>query len=69
MCYGADVPNGTLLMHRRALHETLNHLGARKGDLPTQLSDLVKKQMIVPRLRDWTDQARIGGKIAAHGTD
>jgi hypothetical protein len=40
---------------------------AKKGNLPTQLNDLVNKGEITPKLKEWADQARIGGRIAAHG--
>lgn len=68
VCLGAGAPNGALLMCRRAIQEALNDLGAKKGDLPTQLNDLVSKYRITPNLRDWADHARIGGKLAGHGT-
>lgn len=67
VCYGANAPNGALLMCRRALQETMDDKKAKKGDLPTQLDDLVSKGEITPKLRAWADQARIGGRIAAHG--
>ena len=67
VCYGALAPNGALLMCRRALQETMADKNAKKGDLPTQLDDLVTKGEITPKLREWADQARIGGRIAAHG--
>ncbi len=67
-CYSADAPNGALLMCRRALQETMNNLEAVKGDLPKQLDHLVEERAITPKLRDWADQSRIGGRIAAHGT-
>ena len=68
VCYGAEAPNGSLLMCRRALQETMNDLKAVKGDLPKQLEYLVEERVITPQLREWADQSRIGGKIAAHGT-
>lgn len=68
LCYGAGSPNGTLLMCRRALQETMNDKKAKKGDLPTQLEDLVSRQEITPKLRDWATQSQIGGRIAAHGS-
>lgn len=68
VCYGAGAPNGTLLMCRRAIQEALDGLGAKKGVLPTQLQDLVDKRKIPPDLKDWADHARIGGKLAGHGT-
>lgn len=67
LCYGAGGPNGSLLMCRRALQEVMNDKQAKKGDLPVQLNDLVARGVIIPRLKDWADQARIGGRIAAHG--
>ena len=67
ICYGAGAPNGSLLMCRRALQEAMKDKEAKKGDLPTQLDDLIAKGEIIPRLRDWADQARIGGRLAAHG--
>ena len=68
LCYTAGAPNGSLLMSRRALQETMNNKEAKKGDLPTQLDDLVERDIITPQLRRWAEQAQIGGKIAAHGT-
>jgi len=67
-CYGAGAPNGALLMCRRAIQEALDERGAKKGDLPTQLNDLVTQYKITPDLKDWADHARIGGKLAGHGT-
>lgn len=66
-CYGAGAPNGALLMCRRAIQEALDDLGARKGDLPTQLKDLADRNVITPDLKEWADHAQIGGRIAAHG--
>lgn len=68
ICYAAKAPNGALLMCRRAIQEALNDLGAKNGDLPTQLSDLVSKYKLTPDLKEWADHARIGGKLAGHGT-
>lgn len=68
VCYGAGAPNGALLMCRRAIQEALDGLGAKKGNLPTQLQDLVDKHRITPELKEWADHARIGGKLAGHGT-
>lgn len=65
---GAGAPNGALLMCRRAIQEALDNLGAKKGDLPTQLGDLVSKLKLTPDLKEWGDHARIGGKLAGHGT-
>ena len=48
--------------------EEKNDLKAKKGDLPTQLQDLVDRDEITPKLKDWADQSRIGGRIAAHDT-
>ena len=67
-CFGAEAPNGSLLMSRRALQEVMNDKKAKSGDLPTQLQDLVDKQIITPQLNSWADTARVGGRIAAHGT-
>lgn len=67
-CYASEAPNGALLMCRRALQEAIDDLGAKKGNLPTQLQDLVDKFKITPDLKEWGDHARIGGKLAAHGT-
>ena len=67
ICRAAGTPNGALLTARRALQDSLDQLGAKKGDLPTQLNDLVEKQVLTPALRDWADEARIGGRLAAHG--
>ena len=61
--------NGTLCMCRRAIDDALVDLGApEKGDLPMKLQALVNANVIAPPLKDWADQARIGGKLAAHGT-
>ena len=60
--------NGALCMCRRAIDDALSDLGApEKGDLPTKLKALVESNVIAPPLKDWADQARIGGKLAAHG--
>ena len=67
-CYSSHIPNATLLMCRRAIQETMADKEAKKGDLPTQLDDLVASQKITPSLRDWAKHAQIGGRIAAHGT-
>ena len=68
-CVNTEAWNGTLLMCRRAIDDALDELGApEKGDLPTKLAALVADQVITPTLKDWADQARIGGKLAAHGT-
>jgi hypothetical protein len=68
-------------MSRRTLQEALNDMIENvqtldgeakkkllKRDLPTQLQALVDAHVITPDLKDWADQARIGGKLAAHGT-
>jgi len=68
LCYSASAPNGCALMCRRALQETMNYFQAKKGDLPTQLADLVSKGALHPSLKDWGDHARIAGAIAGHGT-
>ena len=68
LCLASGAPNGSLLMCRRALQETLNDMGVKRGDLPVQLNDLVERRKITPQLKDWADQARIGGRIAAHGS-
>lgn len=67
ICYASGAPNGALLMCRRALQETLNNLEAPRGQLPAQLEALVSNRTITPKLKEWADQARIGGRIAAHG--
>lgn len=67
-CYGAEAPNGSLLMCRRALQEVMTDKKAKKGDLPTQLQDLVDRQEITPRLKSWAEAAQVGGRIAAHGS-
>ena len=67
-CYGAEAPNGSLLMCRRALQEVMTDKKAKKGDLPVQLQDLVDRQEITPRLKSWAEYAQVGGRIAAHGT-
>lgn len=66
-CYGAEAPNGSLLMSRRALQEVMNDKKAKKGDLPTQLQDLVDRLEITPKLKSWAETAQVGGRIAAHG--
>ena len=68
ICLAANAPNGALLMCRRAVQEALDDLKAPKGDLPTQLKALVDNHTITPALKEWADHARIGGRIAAHGT-
>ena len=69
LCQDASAPNGAMLMARRAIQESLKLLGANANeDLPTQLQKLVDKQKITPELKEWADHARIGGRIAAHGT-
>ena len=61
--------NGALCMCRRAIDDALSELGApERGDLPTKLKALVDANVIAPPLKEWADQARIGGKLAAHGT-
>jgi len=68
LSYEIGAWNGVLGMCRRAVQEALLDLGAPiKGDLPTQLKYLVDNHKITPDLRDWADQARIGGRLAAHG--
>ena len=68
-CFRIEAWNGTLCMCRRAIDDALVDLGApAKGDLPTKLKALVDNDVIAPPLKDWADQARIGGKLAAHGT-
>ncbi|MBI2170567.1 MAG: DUF4145 domain-containing protein [Chloroflexi bacterium] len=69
VCFAVDAPNGALLMCRRAMVDALIGLGApSKGDLPTQLKALVDSHKLTPDLKDWADHARIGGKLAGHGT-
>ena len=68
-CYRIRAWNGSLCMCRRAIDDALVDLGApEKGNLPTKLQALVNANVIAPPLKDWADQARIGGKLAAHGT-
>ena len=68
-CSRAGAWNGALCMCRRAIDDALSNLGApEKGNLPTKLKALVESNVIAPPLEDWADQARIGGKLAAHGT-
>ena len=68
-CFGAQAWNGALCMCRRAIQDALIDLGAPpKANLPTQLEALVESRKITPALKEWADQARIGGKLAAHGT-
>ena len=68
-CYRIRAWNGSLCMCRRAIDDALVDLGApEKGNLPTKLQALVNVNVIAPPLKDWADQARIGGKLAAHGT-
>ncbi len=67
-CSRAGAWNGALCMCRRAIDDALMNLGApNKGNLPTKLNALVESNVIAPPLKDWADQARIGGKLAAHG--
>ena len=67
-CYSEEAWNGALLMCRRAINDALIELGApSKGNLPSQMKALVDANKITPDLKDWADQARIGGKLAAHG--
>ena len=68
-CSRVGAWNGTLCMCRRAIDDALDQLGApEKGNLPTKLAALVASQTITPALKEWADQSRIGGKLAAHGT-
>ena len=80
-CMQLEAWNGSLSMSRRTLQEALNDMIGSldsieeeakkklvKSDLPTQLQALVDAHRITPDLKDWADQARIGGKLAAHGT-
>ncbi len=69
VCHVAGAPNGALLMCRRAIQEALDDLGAKKGNLPTQLDDLVSMHKLTPDLKEWADHARIGGRLAAHGME
>jgi hypothetical protein len=66
--HAAGAPNAALCMWRRALDEALTDLEAPKGNLPTRLDWLVSERGLAPDLREWADHARIGGKLAAHGT-
>ena len=67
-CARTKAWNGALCMCRRAIDDALSNLGApEKGNLPTKLNALVDANVIAPPLKDWADQARIGGKLAAHG--
>lgn len=67
VCYSAGAANGSLLMCRRAIQESVQDLKAPKGNLPKQLQALVDADQITPDLKVWADHARVGGKIAAHG--
>ena len=42
-------------------------LGAQTVDAGIE-TNLVERRKITPQLKDWADQARIGGRIAAHGS-
>lgn len=76
--YRMNAPNASLCMSRRAIHETVKDLtkgwdkprqaALLKDSLPAQLQKLVEEELIPPVLKDWADQPRIGGKLAAHGT-
>ncbi len=69
LCYSAGAWNGALCLCRRAITDALIELGAPpKGDLPAQLQALVEADKITPALKDWADQADIGGKLAAPGS-
>ena len=69
LCNSQGAWNAALLMCRRAINDALVELGVpSKGNLPTQLQALVAVNKIPPDLKDWADQARIGGRLAAHGT-
>lgn len=65
---GAGAFNGALCMFRRALDDALTDLQAPEGNLPTRLQHLVDSYKITPDMKTWADHARIGGKLAAHGT-
>ena len=65
---GAGAPNAALSMWRRTLQEALDNLGAPEGNLPKQLQALVDGHKIRLDLKEWADHARIGGRLAAHGT-
>lgn len=67
--FDAGCPNASLCMSRRALDDALTELGAPAApNLPTRLNYLVANYLLTPALKDVADQARIGGKLAAHGT-
>lgn len=60
--------NGCVIMCRRALEEATEDLGAEGRDLFTQIDDLETKRKITPELKEWAHEARLGGKLGAHGT-
>jgi len=76
--HSMNAPNASLCMSRRTIHEAVKDLtkdwdkerqeSLLKQPLPVQLNALVEEDLIPPALKDWADQARIGGKLAAHGT-
>jgi hypothetical protein len=61
--------DGCVLMCRRALEEATRQLGAEGRDLYNKIDDLASKGRITPDLRDWAHEARLGGKLGAHGED
>jgi len=69
VCFQAGSANGAMVMCRRAVAEAAIHFGAKRRDnIPTQLDHLVNERRILPEMREWADQTRIGGKVSAHGT-
>ena len=62
-----EIWNGCVTMCRRALEEATGDLGAEGKDLFTQIDDLETKRKITPELKEWAHEARLGGKLGAHG--
>ncbi|MBA7471817.1 hypothetical protein ES707_07127 [subsurface metagenome] len=62
-----EIWNGCVTMCRRALEEATENLGAEGRDLFTQIDDLETKRKITPELKEWAHEARLGGKLGAHG--
>ncbi len=63
-----EIWNGCVIMCRRALEEAMKNLGAEGRDLFTQIDDLESKRKITPELKEWAHEARLVGKLGAHGT-
>jgi len=63
-----EIWNGCVIMCRRALEEAMDNLGAQGADLFNKIDDLEGKRKITPELKEWAHEARLGGKLGAHGT-